>query len=421
MERPDGFSVMWPSVGSDEFSKRFFSQWHDRWVILSDWPVAWTIFGDSSYKIYLAAQIFLQNVIFPENAYYSIIVGSVISRAIFYASIVGLLFVVRESLPVGAYCIFGGGLLIFALDSSWIAFFNSFFEEQIAVIFIPVLALLLVLYYQDGGRKRFGVLFLLCATFVGAAKTAYFYLPILGALFVLPIFRGHFSWLKFFMVILCCQLISTSPVYYGKASGINAYHALYYGALKVVPAGEINKLEAGTNYLPECIGVSAFDQSGAQCMDKADVNYYDLTETVARYPTVLVRMISMAVSEGKNVSLDYLGKGISGGPIFSDARVFNLGSLLFKYGFNIFCFGLFFLALLLLVLRRSVVGDQLLGVGLFFSVFGFSQYFIALGDGFYELGKHLIIGNYALAFSAIFIVPWMLIFLFSSNWRRSGV
>jgi hypothetical protein len=60
----------------------------------------------------------------------------------------------------------------------------------------------------------------------------------------------------------------------------------------------------------------------------------------------------------------------------------------------------------LLAAKKYLLSDKeksVLLIGVFFATFGFSQYIVSLGDGYFEITKHLAAGNYALALSLPFI------------------
>lgn len=406
-ERPDGFSTMWPAEESEEWRRRFYSEWHDKWVFLPNWPNTDNFFSVSSYKLYLLFQAHLSTLIGGENSHYSIISGSILSRLILCAIFLVIAHYLRHrisNLTAWIYVILFGFILI---DSSWIAFLNSFYEEQIAIVFLPVLGFLLLKFHANRSAKT-GFWLLLCATFIGSAKTAYFYLPTLSLFFLIPFFSSKKEIIKLILITILLQAVSLLPVYFGKYEKINSYHALYFGALTVLPNNEASSIQSigGKPIFHECIGVSVTSPLGVRCMETSNASYTDVVKLIGKHPDVGFRMIFKLFEDGRLTRLEYLGKGIKNSPNFSESTVFNLWPKFFAKGLNYFVL----LALLafgfLLVAQKSLVSDKeksALFVGVFFAAFGFSQYIVSLGDGYYEITKHLAAGNYALALSLPFI------------------
>ncbi len=297
------------------------------------------------------------------------------------------------------------GLIL--IDSSWIAFLNSFYEEQIAIVFLPLLGFLLLKFCANQSTKT-GFCIILCAAFIGAAKTAYFYLPALSFLFLIPFFSSKKRLIKLALIAILLQGVSLLPVYLGKYEKINSYHALYFGALKVLPNTEASFIQSigGKPVFHECIGVSAFSSLGQKCMETSNASYADVVKLIGNHPSVGFRMIVKLFEEGRATRLEHLGKGIKNAPNFSESTVFNLWPKFFAKGLNYFIFLALLSASFLLVAKKSLLSNKeksVLLVGVFFATFGFSQYIVSLGDGYYEITKHLAAGNYALALSLPFI------------------
>lgn len=407
-EKPYNFSTMWPPAESGEWKRRFFSEWHDKWVFLKNWPSTENFFSISSYKPYLLSQAYLSTLINNESSHYSIISGSILSRLILYTAFIIIAHHLGHQISNIAKWIFTTLFGLIIIDSSWIAFLNSLYEEQIAIIFLPILGFLILKITQSKSTKT-GFWILLCATFIGTAKTAYFYLPTLSFLFLTPFFSSKKSLIRLILIAILLQSTSLLPVYFGKHGKTNSYHAVYFGALKALPSTESSSIKSigGKPVLHDCIGVSAFSPIGRECMEAANASYTDIVKLIANHPSIGFTMISKLLEEGRSTRLEYLGKGIKNSPNFSENSVFNIWPKLFSKGLNYFALLILPLASLLLASRKSFLNKnekQVLFVGIFFATFGFSQYIASLGDGYYEITKHLAAGNYALALSLAFII-----------------
>jgi hypothetical protein len=412
-EKPYGFSAMWPPAETEEFIRRFHFEWHDKWVFLKDWPDESQISTYSSYKLYLLAQVWISALLAADENY-SIIVGSIFSRLIFLSAFLALFRKVGKGAPAPIFWLFMMLASAVATTANWTAFFNSFYEEQIAIMFLPVAALLLYQHSQNPSL-RIGWSALACATMIGSSKTACFYLPIMMAPFLFPLYRGKRAALKFALTVALCQSIAFLPVYFGKYKKVNQYHAVYYGALKLarqIDGAENITMIGNKPVVRECVGVPFFDPAGEACLQKTDASYGDVARLVYQYPKIGFAMIAQVFSEGSHIALPILGKKLSGAPDFSGMPIFNVVPRVFSKSFNwvflvlnIIAFPVFFRA----KKTASLACGSMLKPALFLSLFGFSQYAIVLGDGFFETIKHLALGNYSLALSFAFFLPGLLL------------
>lgn len=413
IDKPVGFLSNWPESETAEWKRRFFFEWHDRWVFASEWFQS-GFFSLSFYKLYLLMQAGVSMLLSGDSTQYSVILGSLPSRVLVFASFVALAAWIRAR--HGALAGWGFALPAAAvlLDSGWMAFLNSFYEEQIAVVLLPVLALLM-LRFLERRTVRSACLLLACAALMGATKTAYFYLPLLVFLFIFPWLHKPRGWV--FAAMCAGQFLAFAPVALGKYAGINAYHSVYFGALKVLPPQERAAMQSlgRKPVLQECIGISAFEPSGPACLQNAHVRHGDFVSLLVRNPSIAYSMLGVALQEGRH-AIDGLGKGMRNAPQFAQLGIFNLLPPLFMRGFNVFVLGLL-AALACVAIVRACLGkslEPLLMAGIFLALFGWSQYAMALGDGFFEIRKHLVIGNYALALA----FPFMAAACFSMAKRR---
>lgn len=409
-EKPDGFSEMWPSKEGDEWKNRFFNSWTDKWIFLSGWPDFSKIYSISTYKIYISAQALLVKFLNINDFYYSIISASLISRIILWGAIFFIVQKIRENFSLSASW---AAMLIFSLlllDSGWIAFLNSFYEDQVAIIFLPVLGCLIWNFCEKRSLKS-GLWVLLCATFIGSAKNAYFYLPLLVSFMIIPSIKCKKEKILLMAMALIFQSISFAPAYFGKYGKINAYHSMYYGFLNTLTKDEIGSItsENGKTILIDCIGVHAFEKMGEKCVQLSDLSYNDAFSFVINHPKVAIRALRLAFDNGRDSQIDYVSKKIIGAPYFYDLPIFNVWPMIFNLGINylISIVALIFILFSFLGIYLGINSEgALLTVGRFFAIFGLSQYFVVLGDGLFEIKKHLMIGNYSISLSCAFLLIW---------------
>lgn len=137
------------------------------------------------------------------------------------------------------------------------AFLNSFYEEQVAILLLPLLAFAVALYLYDE-NKRWVWIVLTVAMLVGWSKTAFFYFPTLALVLLFSVGVKRFWHVLLLGVV--SQLIAIHPVVVGEYKKINPYHSIYFGALVTLSDQEIDGLSgvAGKPLIRECVGVAVF-------------------------------------------------------------------------------------------------------------------------------------------------------------------
>lgn len=403
-EKPEGFASNAPQLNADEWHRRFFNEWHNSWVVLD--RMNGSLFSISTYKLYLLIQVGSSVLIGGDASRYSVILGSLPSRLLLLLTFAALVLLVRRRHAMGVAACFALAAAAALLDARWAAFLNSFYEEQMAVIFLPVLALLL-LVFAERRSTAWALAVLACATLIGGAKTSYFYLPLLVLPFVLALLEPGRKRVVLVIATCICQALTFAPAALGKYGGINAYHSVYYGALKALQPEHRGAVQfiGEKPVVQACINVSAFDPTGVQCVQAADVRYSDLVRLLVARPSIALDMLGFTLREGQH-GIENLGQGMRDTPSFVSAGVFNLYSSLLDRGFNLVVMLLLPIAAAAAVLRRwrGKGVDPMLLAAMLLGVFGVSQYAVALGDGFHEIRKHLIIGNYALVLAFPFLM-----------------
>lgn len=409
IERPVGFADNLPDINSPEGRRRFLTHWLDQWVLLEPYPQLDKVLTFSSYKLYLYGQVLISSLLTGDAQVYSVMAGSLLSRVLYVSGWLLLLLELRRLVRASYFWPAAALISVVSLDASFTAYLNSFYEEQMGIILLPLMAWML--YRAILERSHFlgwGVLAM--ALFIATAKIAFFVLPLLVAPFLSPLFRGRWPRAGFLGVVLLAQALALLPVMYGKYVKANEYHALYYGALMVMPPGEVATLGelGGKAVLPECVGVSSFHPGGESCLSRAEASYLDVLRLFAQRPQVMVDVMGRLIGEGQKIGIDYLGKALpEGAPDLSQVPVFNLWGMLYAHSMNVLIV-LLALTTAYLRWRGSRPGNAhvsaFCGTGIFLAAVGVSQYGVALGDGFFEINRHLLVGNYALSMALIFLL-----------------
>lgn len=421
-----GFQVHHVTPDDPNFEKLFFKHWLDLWQIRPEWPFFGQDFTYSSYKLYLLLQLGVSALLSNAGGVYSIILGSVLSRVLIVGFWSAQVFTLRKTQPVWLAVTAGAALALLVTERSWIAFLNSFYEEQMMVIFLPALAALMlrVASGQNGHGSVFALM--LCALLLGAAKTAYFYVPTVAAIFCALMLERRTK--SFLVVWALCQWLAFIPVAHGQYKKVNAYHSLYFGALTVLNQAELNDLPTlnGKPVLRECVGVAAFFAGGGDCVERAKASYRDVLLVCIRYPKVLPMMLDRVMDVSREIDVKYLGKDLMNSENAQAPRWGGVSLFQFAYqnGLHVFIGILSILACCLIVagaqVRRHSAVRRILLVGLFLALIGWLQYLVALGDGFYELQKHAVMGGFSIALGSVYMVFGALSYFMNGARRDSA-
>ncbi|RKR42651.1 hypothetical protein [Paraburkholderia sp. BL17N1] len=407
--KPLGWAVDVPAGDSPDWPRRFFSMWRDRWILYPGLSNVTHLFSFSTEKICFAFQVAFSAIVTGTPHVYSVIVGSLPGRLAYLAGFFWLFVLLRRhgsARLAWAYLICVTPVILCA---NFASFLNSFYEEQVGIILFPALAGLLYLVAVTR-RMRYGAAAFLLVWFIALSKTAYFPLPIVAAPFIFPAFRGKVATWKLGAAVLVAAMLAFLPAKFGEFKGVNQFHTLYYGALKVMKDdGGIDVATIGGKpVLTDCVFVSGFTEKGIECVARAHATYMDTARLVAAHPKIALHMIDYAFERGNTVLIDNIGLNMESGPAFSTLPPFTLWNRIYSHHGNIL--SLLLAAVSMIALRRL---GPLARVGLFFVAWGAVQYLMALGDGFHELQKHLIGGNYSASLALVLLTVTML----EAAWR----
>ncbi|WP_429324976.1 hypothetical protein [Paraburkholderia sp. GAS348] len=288
----------------------------------------------SSYKLYLLVQTLIVRLATGNSVTYSMIVGSLVSRVIYLGAFFALFAQARRCEPIGATWIFALLAGMVMISAQFSAYFNTFFEDQLVIILLPLVALLLYRYTQHPSFCLV-VAALSITTFLGAAKPAFFLLPVLIAPLVLP-WRGR-ALVRSASLLFVCAAVALLPVVFGSYERENQYHAVYVGALAVLTPEETAKIDhIGEKPVQrDCIGIVAFAPAGPSCMDRAKATYPDVLRLIGMKPAIAWRLATSVFSEGHEIRIVYLGTGMTNAPDFSSLPVLNVWRALYTHHANV--------------------------------------------------------------------------------------
>ncbi|WP_242344794.1 hypothetical protein [Anaeromyxobacter terrae] len=397
LEKPAGFATNWPPYDTPERARRILGEWHDRWELAAGAPRLHAGMTASSYKPILAAQVGLDRLVTGDGEY-SFVVGSLPLRAVLVAGVVALVATAAAEAPAAAVVL---ALLLglAALETSFAAFLNSAFEDQVAIVFLPLLALFT--WRAAAARSRRAALAgLAVAALVGAAKPAFFYLPLLAAPFLWSALRVTTTAGRAAAVaaVVLAQAIALVPPLVNRATTrVNAYQALYYGALLPLSGAELAEVRVrGAPAVRECVGVRAFVRpEGPACLERAPGSLAAAAAILATHPRAAAALLGRAVAKGADVELAYLSKRAPGRACFAELPPFRFWTGVFRrLGRAVLALSLLAAASLHLAPARVRGSGAARAAGLL-AVFGALQYPVSLADGLVETQKHVLVGNYS--------------------------
>ncbi|SAK71538.1 hypothetical protein AWB77_03034 [Caballeronia fortuita] len=403
IEGPAGWPSGVPVVNSPEWNRRFFHTWINDWSYYPHLSNFRNFYSISSQKAWMLVQAAFSIVTTGSLSTYSVIAGSIPGRLVYVSGFIAMFHMIRRNgghRAAWTYLFLATPIM---LASAFAAFLNSFFEEQMMIFGLPVMAVFVYLARVTGIR-RYAYTAIGIALVVGLSKTAYFLAPMIVAPFVWQRRRG----------VIVAAAVATAlafmPAKLSENRSINQYHALYYGALKVLKEREGVELKAigGKPVFNECVGVIGFTDEGGACMRRASPTYADTARVLLAHPRLAAELALATLNAGNGIDIPRDGLQLEGAPSFAGAPLFRLWSVVFAHHMNV---AAFVCAALALGFRRRL--NPLAAIGLMFSAWGLVQYGLALADGFIEIEKHLIGANYSLTLALLF-------FASSLAWRRAS-
>lgn len=409
LAKPSDFESMWERVEGQGNADRFHIAWHDRWDVRDEFVPVEGRYPRTTYKLFLTAQIAVSALISGSPDHYSVVLGSLLSRALLLIAFLGLAREVQRRTSKATAFGFAVVAAAVMLDGTFAGLLNSFYEEQMSILILPFLAWSFMAFLR-APSLGLSLLILALAACLGGAKTAYFYLPamVLPLIFSMRNQRRH--WPLLLAAFAMAQFASTQPLLTSEFPKTNAYHSMYFGALHHVPEERLEALSAsGQRFDAECIGVAVFMPGGPGCRDQVDVSHADTALLLMRNPDLGIRMMWQAALGGSELRPVYLSQRMHDATDFSMLLPFNLMRAAFSGYYHVMAISAAVLSLILLVRRRAGRVSTLLATGLALAVFGVSQYAVSLADGYYELVKHLLVANFALALSTAFLFPGLVV------------
>jgi hypothetical protein len=418
---PVGFESGWEQPNAQEFQRRFFEFW------LPDWKESPRIARPNSSALLLWAPGLLADafitpgrVHLPTLAWVHklLLLGFLCAAAWISFSFPGAATSARR---YAFALLLGLPLLLMFATADYTVYLASFYQESASFVYGVFFVGALALLKAKPTRARFwGALALLAL--LATAKRSNLYWPLLGVPALFYAYPASGAGARRLLVAAAwivgltgASWMITAP----NAHPANPYHSLYYGLLPLSdrPAEHLERLGlAGSG---ECVGRVAYKPPGTQCLQKAGdkASFGSVLDVLAHEPVLAFRVAGFTLDRMQDLSLDYLGHFAQGDPRhapipMTEAQVieahymrasgtstgFNAWS---EFKFRFFPRGVALAAVLagLLVffassLRRAGWSGALALAGCVATVAcGLDMAVAAMGDGRYELIKHLFMAN----------------------------
>lgn len=412
--RPLHIEPNWPNRQTQEelWNRRFFNFYIPDWKL--DFPEPFSLsrpFKSSAYLLWVLGVVL--NQIAYSGSILNLGVMSIPSRLVLLL-VVGLVFgyILQTTKPLEALILlFSCGLpMVFLLLSPYSFYLNSFYYESAALVFSIwfLFSIVLIRHLKINVSIKILIAFVL-SFLVGTTKASQFWWPVVCGFSLLFILK-RMGIQKKIVIIMCAILLTiiahlvTLPDNY--TSMINAYNRIFFGFLTLSsdPKAHLDRMELSD--LVSCIGVMPYTLKGNQCfaITSSKLSLYITLDILAREPVILLRGLVSATESMQIISLDYLGILAESDPRtpFTGSHYYPwqsqvwlaLKSLLPK---GIMLLVTLFIGVLICAFALAQFRDIRADFGIVGTTAGVATVIDIivefLGDGFYEIIKHLFVAN----------------------------
>jgi hypothetical protein len=314
-------------------------------------------------------------------------------------------------------------LVLLLGDTAYLGYFNTFYNEAAALVYL-LLFLAALMRLQQRRTRPVLLAALACVFLLAAVRAGNLYWPLLALPFILSVwYRGQKVPFrrKLWLYAGLAALLVLPAALITRAGRIDAnpYHSLFYGALTFSsdPSAHLQRLDLAD--AADCVGRPAYSPEGTRCRAQlaGRLTFLNTVRVLQAEPAVFVRMARHVLENMQDLSLDFLGLYAQGHPWAAASRMEDPAALEQRYWlagrqpgvfglwsalkFSLFPTGLPLLLILLLFagwfifeLRRPGLRRSLALPGLLLTLAcGVDMLVAVLGDGRYELIKHLFLAN----------------------------
>ena len=392
----------WPAGGTPEFRDRFFSYWLPYYDL--NFP--------ERPDMFISAQVLWLPGILINQALFSISVLwmpllSLGARCTLFVFLWVLLNWIEHKTraPELFFLTLGVPLSLLFSTTSVVAYFNTFYQETGAIVFLPILLAVVAQGQFIRRNAWFYSVYFLAILLATTSKSSLFYLPLLTIPAVI-------SWQQLrkkpaVFIPLALALIAI-PTYAGIVlpqvplpGPQREYNGLINGVLALSDSPEERLAELGTPEAAECLEHDLYNPAGMTCFDKYNASglwsYGNVVKVILAEPQIIGRQLNIITSRIQEMHFD-AGLYVKNDPV--PRRVIrldlwaNLQAKVFPRGMALIFFTILSAAILLWARQKNLLAKALTTVGwLSLAAFWIDMFVQILGDGQRDLTKHLLVAN----------------------------
>jgi len=436
--RPVDIYPNWPDAYSNAelWQRRFFNFYIPWWRLDFPQPLMANPFKSSSYILWFPGVAI--NMLFWSQDVLSISIMSIPARILLIVIYIVLIKYIRHNYEGIRHLIllFAAAVPAALILTSYSLYLNSFYFESGGLIF-GLLFAVSVGWFALSVRRKWLVkgislsLVLTSATLIATAKVQWIYMPVLSLVALVVAWRREHSALRVLAVVpLLTAAVALSVGSYlavrppDETLEINAYHRVFYGVLILSSRSQDQLVALEMADAAGCVGVSAFAASGPECVGRTRGRFTlgTVIRIIAQEPGLLVRMLEAAADRMHVVKPPYLGTLRRDDPRITFGAGTGLLTvedfwprlkLLFPRGSALFVWVVACGLICYLVASRGsgpVAAIALAGVVSALATL-VDMFMAIIGDGLYELEKHLFMANLMFDITTICTVVLVLIYL----------
>lgn len=412
---PVGIEPNWPPPNTQEWQRRFFNYFLPYWKL--DFPgqadmkssalLLWLPGVWLNYYLVSPQILYLYNLsLFPKFllVFYLLLTFYWIDTSR-----------INDRGKMFLYITLGIPLLLMFVNTDYVAYFNSFYCETASFTFLfAFLASLIFLKRKNTLPGYFAAIISLLL--LSTAKASTFYWPFIATPFIFSFRRftrkpvPYLGLLVFIAVVLCfISALITLPPDYIRVN--NYYDSLFYGVLTFSHDPATRLAELGLSESIGYVGYSAYTGPGEQALQQYEDKMSPLNtlRVIFREPSIMIRITKYLWDNMQVTSLGYLGKFSPDDPQIPgrNSSLLNLWSQLkIKFFPRGYVLGLVLVLYAVLsiyaIVKTAGISRELGIVGLITAIGSVVDMYVAiLGDGKWEIVKHLFLSNVLFDLSTI--------------------
>lgn len=402
---PVGFETSFSDIHAEDFFDRYFSFWLPYWQIH---PARGEHFSSSLF-IWLPG--FLINYFLFSKDILMLPILSLFPR-IFLGISIFLVFSLLNHFLTGykrliATISIGIPLTLVYSTTDYVSYLNSFYQEVGTIVYSLMFFIGMVWIRYSRSRLSFKLLFVILLSFLfSSTKAQYFYWMFL----VLPfVFQKNNRFYNLTLILVSIIFTAVILILSNPQSLVNKYHSIFYGSLTFSKNPELILQRLGYHDAVDCVNFHLSTIEGRHCFHKyfEVISWVNVLKIYWEEPLILFRQFLFAAENFQRIELEYLSKLPKGLEGFEYRwNLLNLWSIFKNKAFPKGGWLLITFGLMILTFQRYI---KRLGLYRYISTFGLlvtagclvDMNVVVIGDGRYEINKHLLLSNLCFDYALI--------------------